>query len=90
MIRDGHTSLRLREPLEARFSTLVAWVEALAFWAAVAFPVMYVTGYLAMYVLPESSIPSAVVLAGLLGGHVIALIVGRGYKSGSARPASGL
>ncbi len=73
-------------------SVLVAVVEALAFWATIAFPMVYLGGYLATVLRPDLALPSVTVMGAILGANVLVLVVGHRHdgladRSGPDSPA---
>lgn len=97
MIQASIESGMSREPLDfeqvsalvdTALGRLLAVSQALAFWATVAFPIIYLGGYVATVVHPGLSVPSAPVIGALLGGNVIAVVVGHRHEPSAAAPAA--
>lgn len=65
--------------LSTCLSLVVGCAEAVAFWAAIALPFVYVGGYLLTYALPTLALPSTPEVAVLLGVNLLALVVGHRY-----------
>lgn len=78
---------RLSQLFGASIRLVVVSLEALAFWAAVAFPLFYLGGYVATHTLAGLSMPSVWTLGGLLGVNLFALVVGHQYDGRIGRTA---
>jgi hypothetical protein len=71
---------RLSSLLDAGVRRAVGSVQAAAFWAAVLFPLVYLTGFLAAAVMPARGLLGKPVLAALVVGNVLAVVVGQRYQ----------
>lgn len=72
-----------RSILDRGLRRLIAFVEAVAFWTAVALPALYVFGYLAAVLHPDLALPPASVIGAVLGVNVLAVVVGQYHGDGA-------
>ena len=61
----------------SEYEALLRPLQAIAFWAAVVMPFVY----LPLFVTGIETASEGIALAGLIGLHVVALVVGRRYRA---------
>lgn len=79
MSRAWDLSRRLSQLLDLGVGLIVDVVEAVAFWATIALPFVYLGGYVGTRLIQELSLPSIQVLGALFALNFLALIAGNGY-----------
>lgn len=79
MRRSSHTRQGVAPLLSSAVATVVGVCEAVAFWTAIVFPMLYVVGFVAVATMPGDAVPAVPLLFGLLFSNLLVLVVGHDY-----------